>query len=313
MPASSRTPTPFTGAVIQLGPASPTIAETTDRIIALIDEAGAREAKLASLPELALTPYFATAVQDVALYTAIAENDAALARIAARAKTCGMALSVPYAEQVGRELFNSMAFFDGEGRRVGTYRKIHIPGQIEPKPGGILTCLEKRYFRPGNRGFEAFDTGVATIGGLICYDRRFPESYRSLAAAGVQVILVGYNSPIWPGNTLSKERRTSELSMRGGAYATTSYVLGAGKGGKEGGVTFIGGSLIIAPDGEIIAKAKTMGDEVVTAEIDVSRVEAMRKGWNLAVDLRPDTYCLDAFPARADDAEPHPLHPAGAA
>ncbi|MGY3361857.1 putative amidohydrolase [Bradyrhizobium sp. GM0.4] len=287
----------FTAAAIQLGPASPTIAETADRIIELIDAAGSRGVKLASLPELALTPYFATTVQDVARHTAVSENEAALARIAARASRYGLALSVPYAEQVGSELFNSMAFIDGEGRRIGVHRKVHIPGQIEPKPDGAFTCLEKRYFCPGDLGFEAFDTGIARIGGLICYDRRFPESYRSLAAAGAQVILTGYNSPVFPGTTVSKGRRSSELSMREGAHSTTTYVLGAGKAGNEGGVTFIGGSLIIAPDGEIIAKAKTMGDEVVTAEIDISHVEAMRERWNMAADLRPDVYRIEAVAA----------------
>lgn len=292
---------PFTAAVIQLGPASPTIAETTDRIIALVEQAGAKGVKLASLPELALTPYFAAAVHDVAPYTAVGENDKAVARIAAAARKVGIALSVPYAEQVGNELFNSMAFFDGEGRRIGMFRKVHIPGQVEPKPDGAFTIMEKRYFRPGDLGFEAFDAGVAKIGGLICYDRRFPESYRSLAAAGAQVILVGYNTPVSPGQTppatLSKGRRASELAMRGGAYSTASYVLGAGKAGKEGGVTFIGGSLIIAPDGEIVARAKTMGDEVVTAEIDLARVEAMRKRWNFDTNRRPDAYRLEAVPA----------------
>ncbi|MDH2357266.1 nitrilase-related carbon-nitrogen hydrolase [Bradyrhizobium sp. SSUT112] len=280
----------FTAAAIQLGPASPTIAETTDRIVHLIDEAGARGTKLATLPELALTPYFAIGVKDVSSYTDVGENDAALTRIATRAKAHGMAVAVPYAELVGGGLFNSMAFFDGKGRRMGSFRKIHLAGGTDPKAHGAVDVLEKRYFRPGNLGFPAFDAGVARIGGLICYDRRFPESYRSLAAAGAQVILAGYASPLFPGGTLSKSRRNSEICLRAGAYTTTSYVLAAGKAGKEDGHTLIGGSLIIAPDGDIIARAKTMGDEVVTGEIDVSRVEELRERWDWVVDLRPEAY-----------------------
>ncbi|MEY9104537.1 putative amidohydrolase [Bradyrhizobium yuanmingense] len=103
----------FTAAAIQLGPASPTIAATSDRIVDLIDEAGARGAKLAALPELALTPYFATGEQDVTAYPDIAEKDAALARIAARAKAHGLTVAVPDAELADGELSNSVLFFDG--------------------------------------------------------------------------------------------------------------------------------------------------------------------------------------------------------
>lgn len=284
-------------AALQLGPASPTIAETTDRIEILIEAAATRGVTLAALPELALTPYFAAAVQDVAPYAVVAENNHALERISAKAAECGMALSIPFAELDGNALFNSMAFVDTQGKRIGMFRKMHIPGQVEPKPDGGFTILEKRYFQPGDLGFHAFDTGVARVGGLICYDRRFPESYRSLASAGAEVILIGYNTPVSPGQTppvtLAKARRASEMAMRGGAYSTASYVIGAGKAGKEGGVTFIGGSLIIAPDGEIVARAKTMGDEVVAAEIDLGRVASLRKRWAFDVNRRPDAYRLE--------------------
>lgn len=284
-------------AALQLGPASPTIADTTDRIEILIEAAAAQGVTLAALPELALTPYFAAAVQDVAPYSVVDDNKRALERIATKAAACGMALSIPFAERDGNALFNSMAFVDTGGKRIGMFRKMHIPGQIEPKPDGGFTILEKRYFQPGDLGFPAFDTGVAKVGGLICYDRRFPESYRSLASAGAEVILVGYNTPVSPGQTppatLAKVRRASEMAMRGGAYSTASYVVGAGKAGKEGGVTFIGGSLIIAPDGEIVARAKSMGDEVVAAEIDLGRVAALRKRWAFDVNRRPDAYRLE--------------------
>lgn len=291
-------PATFRAAVIQLGPASPTIAETADRIVALVAKAAKRGVKLAALPELALTPYFAAAVHDVTPFGAVKENEAALRRIAKAARDGGMALSVPFAEQVGDRLYNSAAFVDEKGKRLGTFRKVHIPGQPEPRADGSFTIMEKRYFKPGDLGFGVFKTGVAQIGGLICYDRRFPESYRSLASAGAEIILIGYNTPVTPGAsppaTLSKGRRASELAMRGGAYSTASYVLAAGKAGRENGVTYIGGSLIIAPDGEILAKAKTQGDEVVVAEIDLARVKALRTRWNFDVNRRPDAYQLEA-------------------
>ncbi|MCA1378944.1 MULTISPECIES: carbon-nitrogen hydrolase family protein [unclassified Bradyrhizobium] len=70
----------FTAGAIQLTPASPTLAETTNRIVDLINGAG----RLATLPELALTPYFAIGVKDISRYTDVGENDAGLVRIAAQ-------------------------------------------------------------------------------------------------------------------------------------------------------------------------------------------------------------------------------------
>ncbi|WP_342364117.1 nitrilase-related carbon-nitrogen hydrolase [Terrarubrum flagellatum] len=289
----------FLAAAIQLGPASDTIAKTADRIVALVDEVGGRGVKLAALPELALTPYFAAKVQDVDCYFLREENEAAMARIAAAAKASGIALSLPFAELAGDSFYNSMAFLDEQGRRLGLFRKVHIPGQREPKPEGAFTILEKRYFTPGDLGFGVFATRSAKIGGLICYDRRFPESYRALGLAGAEVILVGYNTPATPPTTLAKARRMSELAMRGGAYSTASYVIGAGKAGREDGARFIGGSLVIGPDGEILARAKTEGDELVVAEIELAKVEALRKRWNYEENRRPEVYAAVAAPESA--------------
>ena len=84
--------------------------------------------------------------------------------------------------------------------------------------------------------------------------------------------------------------------MRGGAYFTGSYVIGSGKAGRENGVRYIGGSLVIGPDGEILKRAAASGDEVVAAEIDLAKVAAIRGRWRFDVNRRPDVY-LDRTPA----------------
>ncbi|MGE3074991.1 MAG: nitrilase-related carbon-nitrogen hydrolase [Dehalococcoidia bacterium] len=286
---------PFTAAAIQLGPSSPTIGETATRIVSLLQQAGDLGVKLASLPELALTPYFAAEVHEsVAGFAAKEENDEALSRVSEAAKAQGISMTLPLAEFDKEQLFNSMAVLDADGSRKGTFRKVHIPGQVEPKEDGSFTILEKRYFTPGDLGFGVFETQAARLGGLICYDRRFPESYRALQMQGAEVICIGYNTPVTPNGpnkgTLAKGRRASELAMRAGAYFTGSYVLAAGKAGVEGGVRYIGGSIVIAPDGEIIKRARTNGDEVVAAEIDLERVAAIRKRLNHEENRRPELY-----------------------
>jgi hypothetical protein len=278
-------------AALQMGPAGSSIAETTDRIVALIDKAAALGVTLGVLPELALTPYFAAEIHaDLDPYVSISQNQAALAAIMARAQQHAMSLVLPYAEQTEDGLFNSMSFIHRQGSHAGTFRKMHIPGEIEPKPDAKITILEKRYFKPGNLGFGVYDVGAVKIGGLICYDRRFPEAYRSLSINGADIIAVGYNTPVMPGSTLGKARKSSELAITAGAYYTGTTIIAAGKAGKENGVRFIGRSFVAGPDGSILARAKTNHDEVVPAEIDLDRQAKIRERWGFSRNRRLADY-----------------------
>lgn len=280
-------------AALQMGPAAPTISETAERIIKLVARAGEAGVKLAVLPELALTPYFAARIhEDLTPFVSPEANQAAIEAIAESSAQYGMALVLPFAEQNNAGLYNSMAFIDHKGERVGTFRKMHIPGQVEPKPDAPITILEKRYFQPGDLGFSVHDVGAAKIGGLICYDRRFPESYRSLSNNGAEVIAASFNTPVMPGGTLTQARNASKLSMTAGAYYTGTTVIAAGKAGRENGVLFIGRSCVIGPDGTILAVAKTNDDEVVMAEIDLEKQAKIRERWSFATNRRPDDYVM---------------------
>lgn len=284
-------------AALQMGPAGSSIAQTTERVLALIDKAAQKGVQLAVLPELALTPYFAAEIHDnLDPWTSAAENRAALDAIMALGKSHRMSLVVPNAELDGSQLFNSMAFIHREGRQTGTFRKMHIPGEIEPKPDAKITILEKRYFTPGNLGFGVHDVGNLKIGGLICYDRRFPEAYRSLAINGAELIAVGYNTPVMPGGTLGQARRASELAITAGAYYTGTTIIAAGKAGRENRVRYIGGSFVVGPDGTMLARAKTNGDEVVLAEFDADKQRKIRERWAFDRNRRPADYVMSEVP-----------------
>lgn len=284
-------------AALQMGPAGPSIAATAERILSLVDRAAEQGVRLAVLPELALTPYFAAEIHDsLEAFVSESENKAALAAITALAKKHDMSLVVPYAEQSGDALYNSMAFVHRGGSQAGTFRKMHIPGEIEPKPDAKMTILEKRYFQPGNLGFGVYDVGEVRIGGLICYDRRFPEAYRSLSINGADVIAVGYNTPVMAGNTLRQARKASELAITAGAYYTGTSVIAAGKAGTENRVRYIGGSFVAGADGVILARAKTNDDEVVSAELDLERQAKIRERWAFSRNRRPADYVLSEAP-----------------
>lgn len=278
-------------AAMQLGPASSTIAATTTRILSLLDQATAAGVRIAVFPELALTPYFAAQVHEtLSPWTDVAENESALEAVRSKAKAAGMTVVLPYAEETNVGLYNSMAFINAKGERVGTFRKMHIPGQVEPKPDAVMTILEKRYFQPGDLGFGVYDTGAAKLGGLICYDRRFPESYRSLAFNGAEIIAVSYNTPVMNGGTLKQARHASQLAITAGAYYTGTAVIAAGKAGTENGVRYIGASFVAGPDGQVLAKARSSGDEMVLAELDLEKQAKIRDRWAFGKNQRPDDY-----------------------
>src|SRR5215510_7393285 len=175
---------PLIVAAAQLGPSSPSKAQTVERMVALIEEAGKHEVELLSFPELSLTPYFATKVH--ASYDEFFEEalpSPTTLPLFQAARRTQLHLVLPYAERENGSYYNSAVFVAPDGMILGKYRKTHIPGWIEPRWEG-LNILEKRYFSFGNLGFPVVSLPQAQMGTLICYDRRFSEGYRALALGG---------------------------------------------------------------------------------------------------------------------------------
>jgi predicted amidohydrolase len=172
------------------------------------------------------------------------------------------------------------------GEVVGTYRKVHIPGTVEPNGEGN-DILEKRYFTPGDLGFPVVDTGKARVGVQICYDRRFPESFRALGVNGAEIICTPYNTPAFDGD-VEKGVDASDMCIRSAAYYNGCFAIGVGKGGVENGVRFIGGSFIAGPSGEVLARAASDGDELVAATVDLEEITTPRK----TADRRPAEYAV---------------------
>ena len=277
-------------AAVQLGPAAASKAETVERMVILVEEAARMGVEFLSFPELALTPYFCTCVrEDFDRYFDTAMPSPETEPLFHAAKERGICFVLPYAEREGENYFNSALVTDSDGRIVGKFRKIHIPGTVEPTGTGKPEILEKRYFTPGDLGFPVFETVKAKMGMLICYDRRFPESFRCLGLEGAEIICSPYNTPAG-GRSKEDGQQASELAIRAGASANACYDIAAGKAGVEDGEEFIGGSFIADPSGQIIAKAQTTGDELVVGELDLERAEQARKRSNFVINRRPEVY-----------------------
>ena len=263
-------------------------AEVIERLIALMRSAHGRGCDLVVFTEVALTPFFSHwYIEDEEEIDAYFEHEVpgpGTQPLFDEAVRLGIGFHLGFAELVvedgHKRRYNSCVLVGKDGRLIGKYRKIHLPGFDRFQEGHRYQNLEKYYFTCGNLGFRTWPAFGGTIGMCICYDRRWPESYRVLALQGAEMILLGYNTPDHPGdrdgsNPLANFHNL--LSMQAGAYQNGCWVVGVAKAGVEEGVSQIGQSCIIAPSGEIAAMATTLDDELVVAECDLDRTLEYRE------------------------------------
>jgi predicted amidohydrolase len=279
-------------------------AHTLARIIALLEHAASQSAKLVVFPELAFTTFFPRWLLGEAEldgYYEAAMPNPAVQPLFDRARALGVGFSIGYAERTpdGRR-FNSAILVAPDGSTLGSYRKIHLPGSVEPRPGTKFQQLEKRYFDYGDAGFPTFRGPAAWGGGifgmLICNDRRWPEAWRVLGLQGVEMVCCGYNSAAYDpngGDTEDGALRTfhSRLAAQANAYMNATWAVTVAKAGNEDGSGLIGGSCIIDPNGVVAAETAGLGDEVVVADCDLDACQqGKEKMFNFAAHRRPQWY-----------------------
>ena len=297
-------------AVAQLGPITrdEPRASAVERMIALLRKADDAGSKLIVFPELALTTFFPRwYFEDQADVDAFFETDMPnadtepLFDAAARA---GIAFYLGYAELISHNdttrRFNTSILVDQAGEIVGKYRKIHLPGHRELEPDFPFQHLEKRYFETGDLGFPVFNTLNTTLGMCICNDRRWPETYRMLGLQGVEVVLLGYNTPVHYPRAPELDHLQdfhNHLSLQAGAYQNGTWVAAAAKAGREENCDLIGGSCIVAPSGEIVARCETLADELITWDCDLDLCQTIRNNiFNFALHREPENYGLIVQP-----------------
>ncbi len=235
-------------AAAQMGPIakSETRADTVARLLSMMREAKGRGADLVVFTELALTTFFPRwMIEDEAELDSYYETSmpsAATQPLFDEAKKLGIGFYLGYAELIidgaTKHRFNASILVDKSGSIVGKYRKVHLPGWAEPLPNREFQHLEKRYFEPGDLGFPVFRTMGGIMGMAICNDRRWPETYRVMGLQGVDMVLLGYNTPFGHLGRQEIDSLTlfhNHLSMQAGAYQNATWVVGTAKCGNEEG------------------------------------------------------------------------------
>jgi predicted amidohydrolase len=277
--------------------------DVVKRLLELMREAHGFRCDLVAFPELALTTFFPRwPIEDEAELDSFYETEMpgpdtkVLFDEAAR---LGIGFSIGYAELVfegnRKRRFNSSILIDKQGRLVGKYRKVHLPGHADvlDRPG---QHLEKRFFEVGDFGFPVWRAFGGNLGMCICNDRRWPETYRVMGLQGVEMVLLGYNSPVGLGDPYeldALEPFHNHLVMQAGAYQNATWVVGVAKAGTEEGFNMIGQTCIIAPSGEIVAQCATLGDELIVRKCDLDLGRPYRDDiFNFAAHRRPEHYKL---------------------
>lgn len=262
------------------------------RAEALVRRAAADGAQVILLQELFETPYFCIEqdARHLRLATPLAES-AAVRHFRAIARELGVVLPVSFFERAGQVFFNSIAVVDADGSILGVYRKAHIPNG----PG----YQEKHYFSPGDTGFRVFATRFARLGVAICWDQWFPETARSLALQGAEILLfptaIGSEPPPAPP---VHSRDHWQRTQQGHAAANVMPLIAANRWGVERSlqdpqnlfIRFYGSSFIADSTGGKVAEAGEEGDAVLVASFDLAEIEAQRRSWGVFRDRRPDLY-----------------------
>lgn len=249
-----------------------------------VRDAAAGGAQVVLLPELFEGPYFPQHQRDDRFAGAHeVEGHPFLDRFARLAAELGVVLPVSFFERAGQAHFNSLATFDADGRRLGVYRKSHLPDG----PG----YQEKFYFNPGDTGFRTWHTRYAPVGVGVCWDQWFPEAARAMALQGADLLL--YPTAIGSEPPEAGEidtRRMWRRAMVGHAIANGVYLAAANRVGHEEGTTFYGNSFVVDAKGDLLAEAGEEEETILFADLDLRALRAFRAGFGFFRDRRPDLY-----------------------
>lgn len=275
---------------------SAVVEENIAKADRMVREAAANGAQVILLPELFERPYFCQERRyEYYAYAKSTEDNDAVKHFREVAKELQVVMPVSFYERDVNRLYNTIAMIDADGTVMGIYRKTHIPDDHYYQ--------EKFYFTPGDTGFKVWNTRYGRVGVGICWDQWFPETARSMAVMGAELLLyptaIG-SEPILNVDSSGHWRRV----MQGHAAANLMPVIAAnrigaekvapceGNGGQKSELVFYGSSFIADNTGELVADAGKTEETILYAEFDLDAMDEERLSWGLFRDRRPETYIL---------------------
>jgi N-carbamoylputrescine amidase len=290
MTTQSARPAKFTLGLVQMRMVADRDANLATAIAGVRD-AAARGAALVCLPELFRTPYIGQREDHTLFDWAEPVPGPSTEALGAVAREAGVAIVASLFERRAAGLYhNTAAVIDADGSLAGTYRKMHIPD--DP------SYYEKFYFTPRDLGFRAFETRAGRNGALVCWDQWYPEAARLTALQGAVVLCyptaIGWH-PAEKAQVGAQQLDAWRTVQRGHAIANGCYVAAVNRVGHERldgegqGIEFWGHSFLADPFGVVLAEAGE-AEAVMLGDVDLARVEDVRRNWPFLRDRRTDAY-----------------------
>lgn len=286
----------FSVGLIQMS-CSPEPDENVARAVAHVRNAAKQGAQVICLPELFKTQYFCQREEHVFFDLAEDIPGPTTKVFSEVARALRVTIVVSLFERRAPGLYhNTAAVLGPDGTLQGIYRKMHIPD--DP------LYYEKFYFTPGDLGYKVFQTEHGKIGTLVCWDQWYPEGARLTALQGANVLFyptaIGWH-PDEKAEFGEAQYDAWRTIQRAHAISNGVYVAGVNRVGYETGnvrgneapgkgLEFWGGSFLADPFGVIIAQAGHEKEEILIGEVDVKRMEDVRRNWPFLRDRRIDSY-----------------------
>jgi N-carbamoylputrescine amidase len=241
-----------------------------DKALARIAQAAQQGAQVVCLQELFAGPYFCQSEDHRWFVEAEPIPGPTADVLAAAARKHAVVVVGSLFERRAPGLYhNTAAVWDADGRLVGLYRKMHIPD--DPY------YYEKFYFTPGDLGFRSFPTRYGRIGVCVCWDQWYPEAARLTALAGAEILFY----PTAIGWLLNEKEEFGASQQDAWVTMMRSH---------EGSLQFWGNSLVIDPNGNVLARAGEEEEAIVMARCDLGLIDVVRTHWPFMRDRRIDAY-----------------------
>ncbi len=251
------------------------IQRNLEKVLDYMGSAAAQGADLFLTTEVCLSPFFPQYPGRDASGYAMSIDDEIVKAFQAACRRLKLAASPNIYLREGEKYYDASLYIDANGELLGISKMVHICQ---------APCFyEQDYYAPSDTGFPVYATAMGKIGIVICYDRHFPESIRTCALKGAQLVLIP------TVNTANEPVDLYEWELRVAAMQNNVFIACCNRVGTEDAMEFYGESMVIDPDGNIVAKAGET-EQLLIADIDLSLVGAARKKRPFLELLRPEAY-----------------------
>lgn len=237
------------------------IEKNFQKSLQLIRKAAKKKAELICFPEIQLSPFFPQFPDLDASEYVIEDDSRYVKRICKECHDHHIFASPNFYMEENGQKYDLSLLIDDQGEIIGRQKMVHI-AQCE-------MFYEQSYYTPSEEGFMVFDTKLGKIGIVVCFDRHYPESIRTEALRGAQLIIVP------TANTKSEPSELFQWEVKVQAFQNSINVAMCNRVGVERNMEFSGESIVVGFDGETIALAGDQ-EELILAEVNLAGATVKR-------------------------------------